>query len=633
MYASENLLKSEYDDNIRQHFIVLALQVITCIVGIIFILLIAFNPLTAHAEEANGKYVYNFNAYAQGYKYDLVLSSDYPCVAQTTHYNIAQNGNVVGGYMYDNYKIDFYTLDSSGNAVLINPYVLRAYERVNNVWTSSDDLSYEYGERQFASSASGRSTAFDFSASSLKCLYYTNRDFEYITEINDYDWFTVGQENVSYYLKHGVLKEVPHDTNAYALSNTFYIPLSRYWYTASDNYKFYLDNTSDFSLSNVSITDDGVITWDTPIVPNGCKFAGVSVYFHDNSTPLKLFYKNFRLDHSIKVNPHGIEDFSEVYLYPYYITSDGCIVYPRTTSFVKLDKNASYFNREGEYFTQYAINDAVEGVKPSYDKDFVPSRPHGGGGGNFDNGDRYMSTTTLIASGTKERLDGYEQRNDFYLKNVKVKTGLGGFTKTITWDGTSLDGTLSNIPSSDSLTLATYGMYDSNGEYHVFELDSVETSKGKIKINYSEFIDEMSASPYTWDGLINISPTYKFNHKIFMGRQTVVDLLHGGIKEWYYDDNGEFVDEVIRNDTEDIGDSSSDGDGDGILGSLNDFISSVGSFSQFTGTFFGFLQSVVASMGNFPSLFNTVFGFLPSMYASAIGTFLVVILILRILGR
>lgn len=619
MYASESFKK--IDDSTYLRILRLAVTVAVALVMFLF----AFNSLTVHAEEANGKYVYKFTMYDGG-KYDVVLSSDYPCVAVINYNPYNYKGGFCGGYLPSDYDAKFYTLDSNNNVVKINPYITRSYYYSDNVWNSNDNLVYEYGTKTVPSNLS--QCAFDFGGTNLKCLFFTELELEYLSESDTYNGNYVGENNIKQYLLTGSLNKIPKNTNAFALTNTFSVPKSWRFYDRTNGYRYRIDSTSDLCLNNVSINDNGVITWDTPFLPTGCKFAGVNVFYNGSN-----FYKSFLLDHSIMVNPNGNNDMKSLVLYPYYYDSNGHLVCCKNYSVVSLDENASYFNRTGEYFTQYAINDAVEGVKPSTDKDYVPSRPHGGGGGNFDNGDRYMSTTTLIASGTKERLDGYEQRNDFYLKNVKVKTGLGGFTKTITWDGTSLDGTLSNIPSSDSLTIATYGMYDSNGEYHVFELDTVETSKGKIKINYSDFIDEMSASPYTWDGLINISPTYKFNHKIFMGRQTVVDLLHGGIKEWYYDDNGEFVDEVIRNDTEDIGDSSSSEDGDGILGSLNDFISSVGSFSQFTGAFFGFLQSVVASMGNFPSLFNTVFGFLPSMYASAIGTFLVVILILRILGR
>ena len=65
----------------------------------------------------------------------------------------------------------------------------------------------------------------------------------------------------------------------------------------------------------------------------------------------------------------------------------------------------------------------------------------------------------------------------------------------------------------------------------------------------------------------------------------------------------------------------------------NDFSVEISDITGLFNQFINILKSLYSGMGQLPSLINAIFGFLPSWASAMIGTSLVVIIILRIIGR
>ena len=65
----------------------------------------------------------------------------------------------------------------------------------------------------------------------------------------------------------------------------------------------------------------------------------------------------------------------------------------------------------------------------------------------------------------------------------------------------------------------------------------------------------------------------------------------------------------------------------------NDFSVEISDITGLFNQFINILKSLYSGMGQLPSLVNAIFGFLPSWASTMIGISLVVIIILRIIGR
>ncbi len=575
-------------------------------------------------EAAEKKYTYNFIYIKDKVKYEMTYSSDEPCILFKRH----------GGTGLRGMRLTYGSFDS---ADAIKMYKLKSdsswYEQVYPIvekkwnWNASSeqfelDESYETGSMTLDNLGGVFciSTGYvDLCNSNIRILAVnTSRNSDTI---------------INQYLQTGKVPAESKD-DTYVLSGT---SLFTKYCLGNGGIQY---NDSNLEIKNVQIDDNGLITYDVPAIPQDAIDSGVTLATSTTIRANYVFDFPLRLGSAIQTHFNSVSfpyfpHFNQVYLEPYYVSKDG-IVHLGKWATVGIDYNADYFTKEDNnerLFTITTKSLTPEVVDPNGDEEFSH-----GGGGRRDNGDKFFDGKSTIISGEKREVKEVTERNDFYLKDVKVSSGIGNFSKTIKWNGTSIDGTLASIPASDSTVIITYAMYDEDLNYKIYTLDTVNINKGKYTLNYNDFINEVYASPYTWDGEIRLCPVYylEANKHLYMGRQTVVDLLHGGIDEEYEDDSGNFKQDTIRKDNDDssdVGESSTSESGDGIWGSISDFIQNIGSLNGFVGVFFGLLQDLIGMMGSFPSLLASVVGFIPSVYLNAIGSFLLIVLFLRLLGR
>lgn len=221
---------------------------------------------------------------------------------------------------------------------------------------------------------------------------------------------------------------------------------------------------------------------------------------------------------------------------------------------------------------------------------------------------------------------------DFYLKNVQMKKGfLNNISETISdvfslgkvtifWSGTTKDTDLLLVPDGDTVVVVTYIVTNPDYSYSVKTYDTCTIGKGKIYIDYNKLITESEKNNYAWDGDIWLSPCYTVNGLLYTGQPTVVKISDGTVKRPTPNDDGSIGEEdVTPNPSNPNPDNSSDNTASDLL--------------SYGKTFTSFLNSLIASLGALPALFSAVFSFLPSIYYEIFGVLLIVVLILRILGR
>lgn len=247
---------------------------------------------------------------------------------------------------------------------------------------------------------------------------------------------------------------------------------------------------------------------------------------------------------------------------------------------------------------------------------------------NSDGSSSWIDQTKDNISSSHGHRRGDVDLPDFYLKDVVMKNGfLSNINQTMSdifslgkvtifWTGTTKDSDLMFIPDDDTLVVATYIVMNPDYSYSVKTYDTCTIGDGKIYIDYNKLITESENNDFVWDGDIWLTPCYKKDAIFYMGEPTVVTIYDGKVENWGTNEDGSIKkDDVTSNSGNgSSGDSSSD-----LLLYGNRFVS--------------FIRSLISSLGALPALFTTVFSFLPSIYVESLGVLLVVLLILRILGR
>lgn len=229
------------------------------------------------------------------------------------------------------------------------------------------------------------------------------------------------------------------------------------------------------------------------------------------------------------------------------------------------------------------------------------------------------------------RRRGTVNLSDFYLKDVQMKNGfLSNLNEkisdilslgrvTIFWSGTTKDTDLLLVPDSDTVVVVTYIVTNPDLSYTVKTYDTCTIGKGKIYIDYGKLVNESENNNYSWDGDIWLTPAYTVNGLLYTGEPTIVNIGDGTVRRPVPNDDGSIREEDVTPDPSNPGLNNSD-----------NIISDLLSYGK---TFTSFISSLITSLGALPSLFSAVFSFLPSIYYETFGVLLIVVLILRILGR
>ena len=239
--------------------------------------------------------------------------------------------------------------------------------------------------------------------------------------------------------------------------------------------------------------------------------------------------------------------------------------------------------------------------------------------------------------------------NDFYLSDVICKRNFEG-TYTISWSGSTKDSDLLFIPREDTLVMSFYTLFDKQGNLVNLEpgnsnnrfvswlyglgagsfwgsgleatmnafniLETVRISDNSVTVQVKQLLNLVDNSEYAWDGTIGVSPAYYDHGMLYIGQTTYVNLATGSVVNEGVNEDGSLK-------YEDVTQHGSGGTG-GF--SASDLLNN-------TNIFYSYLSGVVSGMGQLPAMFAAVFSFLPAIYINSIGILLVLILLLRLLGR
>lgn len=229
--------------------------------------------------------------------------------------------------------------------------------------------------------------------------------------------------------------------------------------------------------------------------------------------------------------------------------------------------------------------------------------------------------------------EGTRYLSDFYLSGVSVDDTIMG-NSVICWKGTT--STASDfVPDSETLVIGTYCVYtDSSGNISVREYKTATIGDRKMYVSTSDIMSDCEMEGVLWDGEIRLTPCYRSNGILYIGEQTVVNILDGSISDVGDSGSGSVI---VKPNESVSGDSVSSGDS-GFSSSLSDgaagfSFSNIGKITDFLNYAISFLFSVVAAMGSFPNLLASVFSFLPSFFIDFLVVSFIVLVFLRVVGR
>lgn len=286
------------------------------------------------------------------------------------------------------------------------------------------------------------------------------------------------------------------------------------------------------------------------------------------------YYENFWVsDYSLEINFRSLLEKNEflygVRLTPYYYKDDNDI-----NSLVQGSSTTIYFDINGDW-----------------DED--KNGPSHGGSSNPPDSSRRFSLTGI-----------YVETTPFSQQIIR-------------WAGTTIDDELSYIPDKNTKVKAYVEWIDADGNYIYEEYENSSTiGKGYLAVYIKPIQTESKNSELSWTGRIRLEPAYTVNNVTYHGKYSYVD----------------FDNELITGG--DLGDGSSS-DFESILPS-DDPISnhfSMSDVADYAELGLGFLSGLLDLMGSFPKLVAAIFSFMPSIYIEAIGAFILIIFIARILGR
>lgn len=286
------------------------------------------------------------------------------------------------------------------------------------------------------------------------------------------------------------------------------------------------------------------------------------------------YYENFWVsDYSLEINFRSLLEKNEflygVRLTPYYYKDDNDI-----NSLVQGSSTTIYFDINGDW-----------------DED--KNGPSHGGSSNPPDSSRRFSLTGI-----------YVETTPFSQQIIR-------------WAGTTIDNELSYVPDKNTKVKAYVEWIDADGNYIYEEYENSSTiGKGYLAVYIKPIQTESKNSELSWTGRIRLEPAYTVNNVTYHGKYSYVD----------------FDNELITGG--DLGDGSSS-DFESILPS-DDPISnhfSMSDVADYAELGLGFLSGLLDLMGSFPKLVAAIFSFMPSIYIEAIGAFILIIFIARILGR
>ena len=208
-----------------------------------------------------------------------------------------------------------------------------------------------------------------------------------------------------------------------------------------------------------------------------------------------------------------------------------------------------------------------------------------------------------------------DSSRSFSLTGIYVETT--PFSQQIIhWSGTTIDDKLKYISDQNTKVFAFVEWIDSDGNFIYEEYKTSTIGKGYLSIYITPIQNEDKNSELGWTGRIRLEPAYTIDNVTYFGRYSYVD----------------FENELITGG--DLGDGSSS-DFDSILPTDDPITShfSMSDVANYAELGLGFLSGLLDLMGSFPKLLSAVFSFMPDIYIEAIGAFIIIIFIARILGR
>lgn len=225
---------------------------------------------------------------------------------------------------------------------------------------------------------------------------------------------------------------------------------------------------------------------------------------------------------------------------------------------------------------------------------------------------------------------------DLYLDGVECNLTTsakitGGLEHKITWTGVNDVMALLGVPSDDATVYISYSYYTDVDVVETVEYSELEFYKGLLGsyptligdrevLFWTEKVQkELNEKGYQFTGLVYLTPKYKKDNHVYLGGTTCVNVLTGEIKKIVKGENNEPIEIPVT--------PPDDGGGNDIK------FPSDGNITDIFQYMFDMFSALFAYIGQVPQLLTCLFAFVPEPLIYLISFALVIVVILRILGR
>lgn len=234
----------------------------------------------------------------------------------------------------------------------------------------------------------------------------------------------------------------------------------------------------------------------------------------------------------------------------------------------------------------------------------------------------------------------YKQVDDFYLKGLTVDYSDLLYTSTVTWTGTTYDHLICNVPLDKTHLTIQACCYDNNMDIVWVDVEdilwdgeiqrlrySIDDAWNRISFDNLKIHDYANAHGLVWNGKVYMKPVffYEPHNCIYQGATQVIDLTGGKIEV-----NPEPAPMPLPSPTPDDGTDDDDGgdDDDGFLPDDDDLTP-----DNALEWVWKVLRNLYKQLGQFPQLMYNLFPYIPVEIYHILGIMLLLVILLRILGR
>lgn len=232
----------------------------------------------------------------------------------------------------------------------------------------------------------------------------------------------------------------------------------------------------------------------------------------------------------------------------------------------------------------------------------------------------------------------YKQVDDFYLKGLSTEYNDVLYTTLVTWTGTTYDHLVCNVPLDKTHLTIQACCYDNNMDIVWVDVEdilwdgeiqrlrySIDDAWNRISFDNLKIHDYANAHGLVWSGRVYMKPVffYEPHNCIYQGATQVIDLTGGEIEV-----NPEPTPMPLPSPTPDDGTDDGDGDDDGFLPDDDDLTP-----DNALEWVWKVLENLYKQLGQFPQLMYNLFPYIPVEIYHILGIMLLLVILLRILGR